>query len=117
MKRVSYLPKLFRLVTTACISIGLMAAMTVPAFAAVSSKPQLALSETNGYENYAIRHQGNCGVDGDNITYTMYDNGLLVLRGSGRMENYAEDQDEKSKLAYMRPWDFGVGGKNWSAEI
>lgn len=117
MKRVSYLPKLFRIVTTTCISIGLMTAMTVPAFAAVSSKPQLALSETNGYEDYSIRHQGNCGVDGDNITYTMYDNGLLVLRGNGRMENYAEDQDEKSKLAYMRPWDFGVGGKNWSAEI
>ena len=117
MKRASYLPKFLRIVTMACISIGLTAAMTVPAFAAMSPRTQLALSETNGYEDYAIRHQGNCGVDGDNITYTMYDNGLLVLRGNGRMENYAEDQDEKSKLAYMRPWDFGVGGKNWSAEI
>lgn len=117
MKRVSYLPRFLRIATTTCISIGLMAAMTVPAFAAMSPRTQLALSETNGYEDYAVRHQGNCGVDGDNITYTMYDNGLLVLRGNGRMENYAEDQDEKSKLAYMRPWDFGVGGKNWSAEI
>lgn len=32
-----------------------------------------------------IVDSGNCG---DNITYTLYDKGLLIISGSGKMENY-----------------------------
>ncbi len=109
--------KHLRILATASVTVGLVTMMSIPAIAMTPFKSQSEISAINGYEDYSITHQGNCGVDGNNITYTMYDNGLLVLRGSGRMDNYAEDEGEKVKFAYMHPWDFGVGGKNWSAEI
>lgn len=31
---------------------------------------------------------GNCGAEGDNVTWTMYDDGLLTISGTGSMRNY-----------------------------
>ena len=31
---------------------------------------------------------GSCGADGDNVTYIIYDNGLLDISGTGNMKNY-----------------------------
>ena len=31
---------------------------------------------------------GYCGAHGDNVSYTLYDNGLLVIYGQGEMEDY-----------------------------
>ena len=35
---------------------------------------------------------GTCGKDGDNITWTLSDDGTLTLSGSGEMENYYGNQ-------------------------
>ncbi len=33
---------------------------------------------------------GNCGAEGDNVTYVLYDDGELVISGEGAMEDYGE---------------------------
>ncbi len=51
-----------------------------------------SLQETeNQVQTYAtIVADGYCGADGDgtNLTWTLYDDGLLEISGTGRMEDY-----------------------------
>ena len=44
---------------------------------------------------------GFCGADGENLTWTLYDDGELVISGEGEMDWYYVGTDETSKLA---PW-------------
>ena len=116
MKR--FILKSVTILTTTAISIGVATTTSLPAFAASYENLQTLAYSENGYDDYRITHEGTCGIDyGDNVTYTMYGNGLLVLRGKGKMDYYADDDYEKERYAYVRPWNFGVGGKNWSDEI
>ena len=49
---------------------------------------------------------GNCGAEGDNVTWELYENGDMILKGHGKMKNYEtlddrpwnEKQDEIEKL-------------------
>lgn len=38
----------------------------------------------------AIIDSGECGAEGDNVTWTLYDDGELVISGEGEMESYFE---------------------------
>ncbi len=42
---------------------------------------------------------GKCGAEGDNVTYTLYDDGELIISGEGDMQNY------DSKTAYFQNLD------------
>ncbi len=100
-----------RLRACAAVAAGtlLAAALTVPAFAAA---PNAAAAEpsvqTNGYEDFGIERQGDCG---DHMTYTLYDNGLLVFRGSGAMWDY--DYEDTRQIEYI-PWSYSYSG--WYSE-
>ena len=39
----------------------------------------------------SIVESGNCGANGDNVTYTLYDDGLLVISGTGDMNSDIKD--------------------------
>ena len=47
---------------------------------------------------------GTCGAQGDNVTWTLYDNGELMIEGTGEMENFAVDSDPNS-LQCSYPWN------------
>lgn len=40
------------------------------------------------YAEPAVIDSGTCGADGDNLTWTLYDTGELVIDGTGRMTDY-----------------------------
>ena len=42
-----------------------------------------------------IVDSGTCGKDGDNLTWTLDDEGLLTISGTGEMANYSS--------SYLRP--------------
>ena len=41
---------------------------------------------------------GNCGADGDNLTWTLDDDGLLTISGEGEMADYSSSSSNRS------PW-------------
>ena len=89
----------------------LATALAVPAFATVSNCQMAEPSvQTNGYEDFSVVRQGDCG---DHMTYTLYDNGLLVFRGSGAMWDY--DYEDTEQIEYM-PWSYSCSGlyTEWS---
>ena len=47
---------------------------------------------------------GTCGAQGDNLTWTLYDNGELVIEGTGEMENYEVDPEPSSQRCSY-PWN------------
>ena len=50
---------------------------------------------------------GTCGAQGDNLTWVLYDNGELIIEGTGEMENFEPDPDPNS-LSCSYPWDSGA---------
>mgnify|MGYP004639689917 FL=1 len=87
----------------------LATALAVPAFATVSNCQMAEPSvQTNSYEDFSVVRQGDCG---DHMTYTLYDNGLLVFRGSGAMWDY--DYEDTEQIEYM-PWSYSCSG--WYTE-
>ncbi len=40
----------------------------------------------------SVTASGNCGADGDNVTWTLYEDGELVISGSGEMYNYSSTE-------------------------
>lgn len=40
-------------------------------------------------EERTVIDSGNCGADGDNVTWTLYEDGELVISGNGKMKNYS----------------------------
>lgn len=114
-----FIRKSATILSIAAIGIGIFTNGALSAHAISNRSIEQPAYSTNGYEDYRITHEGTCGIDrGSNVTYTMYDNGLLVLRGTGRMNYYTDDSHEKERYVnYMQPWTLGVGGQNWSGEI
>ena len=53
---------------------------------------------------------GNCGDDGDNVTYVLYDNGKLVVSGEGKISDYAfsNNKDIKTVIIEDGITDIGV---------
>ena len=45
------------------------------------------------YEQRTIVDSGDCGADGDNVKWTLYDDGELVISGSGSMADYQDWKD------------------------
>lgn len=41
-----------------------------------------------GEDNRTIIASGDCGADGDNVTWVLYDNGELVISGTGKIKDY-----------------------------
>lgn len=50
--------------------------------------------------NRTVIASGDCGANGDNVTWTLYDDGELVISGSGSMAGYYNDN---------RPWKSYIG--------
>lgn len=48
----------------------------------------------------AVVASGNCGANGDNVTWTLDDAGTLTISGSGAMADYVHDTDDNSHA----PW-------------
>lgn len=42
---------------------------------------------------------GNCGTNGDNLTWALDDNGVLTIKGSGDMQDYSPSDD-----GIVAPW-------------
>ena len=42
-------------------------------------------------EERTVIETGNCGANGDNVTYVLYDDGEIVISGEGAMKNYTEE--------------------------
>ena len=55
----------------------------------------------------AVIDSGTCGAKGDNLTWTLYDTGLLEIEGTGAMADYKSDR---------APW-YGSRRQITSAEI
>ena len=55
----------------------------------------LALLPTAAFAENSIVDSGNCGTEGDNVTWTLDDNGTLTISGSGKMKDFIAD---------MAPW-------------
>lgn len=45
-------------------------------------------SSGGGSDDRTVIDSGSCGADGDNVTWTLYDDGELVISGSGAMADY-----------------------------
>ena len=64
-----------------------------------ADRENITIRQSNGwltdsawiYAESSIVASGECGAQGDNLTWTLYDNGELVISGSGEMANYLLD--------------------------
>ncbi len=52
--------------------------------------------------NATVVDSGECGIDGDNLTYTIYDDGSLVIIGEGDMDDFYVDGEETKES--NAPW-------------
>ena len=50
-------------------------------------------------EGETVVASGTCGAEGDDLTWTLYDSGELVIEGTGAMRNYGEG---------LAPWYFDI---------
>ena len=67
-------------------------------YSASNSVILYAVWELSQNENTTILASGTCG---DNLTWTLYDDGSLYINGTGDMKNYAENNTSSSSRA---PW-------------
>ncbi len=65
-----------------------------------------AFTVTAFAEERAVTASGTCGADGDNLTWTLYDDGELVIEGIGAMKDYGYIYDPNTGYSsFMRaPW-------------
>ena len=61
----------------------------------VVEKSTLELRDQETITNGNLIATGNCGKDGNNLTWTVYDDGVLEISGSGEMADYSQ---------YSTPW-------------
>ena len=54
-------------------------------------------------EGRVVVDSGYCGAQGENLTWTLYDDGELVISGEGEMDWYFVDY-EWGKLEILPPW-------------
>ena len=52
-----------------------------------------AVGMTASAEDRTIVDSGECGAQGDNVIWTLYDDGELVISGEGEMEDYTSSSD------------------------
>ncbi len=52
----------------------------------------------------SVVDSGNCGLNGDNLKWTLYDDGELVISGEGEMDWYFDDLDGKLGASKPAPW-------------
>lgn len=52
----------------------------------------------------AIVDSGECGAQGDNVTWVLYDDGELVIGGEGSMKDYGYKNDFGGTSSSPRPW-------------
>lgn len=62
-----------------------------------------AVSVTASAEDRIVVDSGECGAQGDNVIWTLYDDGELVISGKGEMEDYA-GSDGYSSWYSSAPW-------------
>ena len=55
-------------------------------------------------EEPTIVDSGNCGANGDNITWTLDDAGTLTISGEGEMADYTYITDESGEKITTAPW-------------
>lgn len=56
-------------------------------------------------EERTVIDSGDCGADGDNVTWTLYEDGELVISGNGKMKNYSfyfYSEDESLSPQYWK---------------
>ncbi len=82
-------------VEDACKVVLDQTAASTPAFALGTVDTGALLDKTN----ISIVASGNCGVDGDNLIWTLYSNGYLTIRGTGNMKDYSS-----SNSTTRAPW-------------
>ena len=51
-----------------------------------------AICDVCGNESRVVVNSGNCGADGSNVTFTVYQDGLLVFSGTGAMADFGLDE-------------------------
>ena len=56
---------------------------------------------SSAYAEPAVINSGTCGADGDNLTWTLYDTGELVIDGTGAMADYDYDYYH----GHTAPWN------------
>ena len=52
-----------------------------------------------------VVNYGNCGAEGDNLTWTLYSDGTLVISGTGAMANYGTSTNNKAPWIDYYPVD------------
>jgi hypothetical protein len=62
-------------------------------FISPSSSVLMHIEETK-YENQEVVASGNCGVNGDNVVWVLYDSGELVISGEGAMDSYCDEAED-----------------------
>ena len=75
-------------------------------------KPTEATSEEPTEAKHGeIINSGNCGEDGDNVTWKLDNNGTLTISGNGNMKDYlstimftGSDLEEICRYGYLPPW-------------
>lgn len=55
-------------------------------------------------EDRAIIDSGECGAQGDNVIWTLYDDGELVISGEGEMADYVEKNSDYGYSHREQPW-------------
>lgn len=60
----------------------------------------LLVANGGGEDDRPVTASGNCGAQGDNVKWVLYDDGELVISGSGHMENYGYNETNYGKA----PW-------------
>ena len=55
-----------------------------------------------------IVDSGECGAEGDNVIWTFYDDGELVISGEGKMRDYAEAYDRGYYIKYTEWRNFEI---------
>ena len=67
----------------------------------IESGNDLLTNATIHYDQVLVISSGTCGADGDNLTWTLYNTGELVIDGMGMMADYRYDYVEEVSTA---PW-------------
>lgn len=71
-----------------------------------------AYQNASGWKDFGtikgIVASGNCGAQGDNLTWTLSEDGVLTISGSGAMKNYDSHYNDLTYNPHTNyaPWDY-----------
>jgi len=86
--------KLLLTLCVLCVAVFCISALTVSVFATDTTEVTSTTVETER----TVTASGTCGAEGDNLTWTLYDDGELVISGTGAMKDYANNASSRA------PW-------------